>query len=218
MVGMLLRDKVLLYQHDLAAETWTKNKQMLRWNLAQGYGLSNSFHDGDLTIDNNRWLDLVGVFQKYALARYADELVVGYENVDGHITRTSFKTFVVTANWDKDNPYTLDGNTIAADGVQTRAKDGSVTAGVYTAYNGNPLSDGDHFLVEVRTAANVRLYQPVGEDTTVHLKWHDKATVSAYRYDGTLIGAVDSTMKGDDVSFRVSSKINDQVVGYYEVK
>jgi hypothetical protein len=36
MAGMLLRDKVLLYQHDLAAETWTNNKDMLRWNLSEG--------------------------------------------------------------------------------------------------------------------------------------------------------------------------------------
>jgi len=64
MAGMLLRDKVLLYQHDLAAETWTDNKDMLRWNLAQGYSLSNAFFDSKLPGLNmaNPWLNLVGAF------------------------------------------------------------------------------------------------------------------------------------------------------------
>ncbi len=83
MAGMLLRDKVLLYQHDLAAETWTNNKDMLRWNLAQGYSLSNAFLDAKtsgLNMDNP-WLNLIGVFQKYALANYADERVQSYDDL-----------------------------------------------------------------------------------------------------------------------------------------
>src|SRR5260221_13072607 len=61
MSAMLFRDKVLLYQHDLAAESWTKNKDMLRWNLAQGYSLSNAFYNqisGGLNMGNT-WLNFV---------------------------------------------------------------------------------------------------------------------------------------------------------------
>jgi hypothetical protein len=62
MATMMLRDKTLFYQHNLASETWTKNKDMLRWNLSLGYGLSNDFFDKEkpgLNMDNP-WLNLIG--------------------------------------------------------------------------------------------------------------------------------------------------------------
>src|SRR5262249_14184988 len=152
MAAMLLRDKVLLYQHDLAAETWTKNKDMLRWNLVQGYSLSNAFLDptvNGINMDNS-WLNLIGVFQKYALANYADELVSAYDDLGNNITRTTFSTYTVYSNWDSNNRYKVNGNTLPPGGVVTQANDGSVIAGVFTAYNGRPLSEGEHYLVEVR--------------------------------------------------------------------
>lgn len=56
LAGMLFRDKVLLYQHDLAAETMTDNKDMLRWNAAMGYNLSGDLYTGV----NNPWLAVIG--------------------------------------------------------------------------------------------------------------------------------------------------------------
>jgi hypothetical protein len=222
MAGMLLRDKVLLYQHDLAAQTWTDSKDMLRWNLAQGYNLSIAFFDEALPGLNmdNPWLNLVGVFQKYALANYADQRIVSYDDLGNGVTRTAFITYQVYANWSQDSAYTLNGNTLPPGGVLTQANDHTVTAGVFTAYNGNPLSSGEHSLVETRSPDGLKIFQPIGPDTMIHINkdaaWTD-VTVVAHRYDGTVIASVDAVISGSDVSFSYAARLNGQTVGYYQL-
>ncbi|MBA3870462.1 MAG: hypothetical protein H0X30_15070 [Anaerolineae bacterium] len=222
MAAMLLRDKVLLYQHDLAAEMWTKNKDMLRWNLAQGYGLSNAFLDSSISGLNmdNPWLNLVGVFQKYALSNYADQLATAYDDLGNNVTRTTFSTYTVYSNWDLTHTYTLNGNTLSAGGVVAQANDGSVTAGVFTVFNGSPLSDGDHYLVEVRSPTEIKVFQPVGADMNIHIhkdaSW-SKVTVTAYGYDGTSLGAVTADVTDDSVKFNYTNTINGRLVGYYQI-
>ncbi len=221
MAGMLFRDKMLFYQHDLAAQTWTKNKDMLRWNLAQGYSLSNAFFDDSvpgLNMDNP-WLALVGVFQKYALANYADQLVTRFEPVSGNVWRTDFGSYEVISNWSTTDSFTAGPHTLPPGGVVTQAKDGSVTAGVFTAFNGNPLSSGDHYLVEVRSKTDIKVFQPVGPDTTIHVVLPTTATVeiAAYGYDGSLISKVSADETGADLSFNYATTVNGQAVGYYRI-
>ncbi len=221
MAAMLFRDKVLLYQHDLAAETWTKNKDMLRWNLSQGYSLSNAFYDqdaGGLNMDNP-WLNLVGVFQKYALSHYADQLVVRFDDLGNEVKQTTFGTYKVTSNWSKANSFTLNGNVLPPGGVQTQANDGSVTAGVFTSYSGNALSSGEHYLVEVRSPTAIQVFQPVGADTTVHITVPnaENVKVTAYRYDNSPISNVTAAGSGNDLSFDYASLLNGQPVGYYQI-
>ena len=222
MAAMLFRDKVLLYQHDLAAETWTSSKNMLRWNLAQGYSLSNAFLDNNLPGLNmdNSWLNVIGVFQKYALANYVDQRVVSYDNLDNNVTRTAFSTYTVSANWDESSAFTVAGDTLPADGVITQANDGSVTAGVFTAYNDQPLSDGDHYLVEVRAPDAISVFQPLGADTELHINalpnWTSVA-VTAYHYDGTPIATIDASLEGSVIAFTYASALNGEQVGYYRI-
>lgn len=222
MAGMLLRDKVLLYQHDLAAETWTKNRDMLRWNLAQGYNLSNAFlasERGGLNMENP-WLNLVGVFQRYALANYADERVVGFDDLGNNITRTRFSTYTVHANWDENRPYSLNGHTLPPGGVVTQAHDGSVTAGVFTAYNGRPLMEGDHYLLEVRAPDSIQLFQPVGEDTEIAVRVSPSWTavqVTAYAYDGTPVMVFNPPVEAGLIRFYYRAIQHEQAVGYYEI-
>jgi hypothetical protein len=223
MAGMLLRDKVLLYQHDLAAETWTDNKDMLRWNLAQGYGLSIAFYDkkvGSLNMDNP-WLNLVGVFHKYALANYANQLVTSYGNLGDNVTQTIFSTYTVVANWDAEKSYSGSSYTLPPGGVVTGADDGSVTAGVFTAYNNQALSDGEHYLVEVRSADDIKIFQPVGDDTALSVQkdasW-STVTVTAYQYDGTPISEVGASADGDDIAWQYATVLDGKPVGYYEIQ
>jgi hypothetical protein len=222
MAAMMLRDKVLLYQHDLAAETWTKNKDMLRWNLAQGYGLSNAFLDPNVKGINmdNPWLNLIGVFQKYVLSNYADQLASDYDDLGNNVTRTTFSTYMVYSNWDATKTYDVNGDTLPPGGVVTQANDGSVIAGVFTTYNGNPLSDGEHYLVEVRSPIEIKLFQPIGADTNIQIhkdaSW-SKITVTAYAYDGTSLGAVTAAVSADTVNFKFVTTLNGKPVGYYQI-
>ncbi len=247
MAGMLLRDKVLLYQHDLAGETWTDDKNMFRWNLAQGYNFSGSFHVNDILDMDNPWLDLIGIFQKNVLSRYADKLVTGYESLDNKVTRTTFGAGEYTAysNWSDKSTYTTpDADyTLPADGAMVQSADGTVTGGVFTAYNRHSLSDGDHYIVETRSDNEIKLYQPVGSDTDIFVNKPENWTgvkVEAFDYkDGLITTGAAITVEtggagndiqvatgpaidvyageGDQICFNYKSDINGQKVAYYRL-
>jgi len=216
--GMLFRDKVMLYQHDLAAETMTDDQDMLRWNLAMGYNLSVDFFNGVA----NPWVDAAGVFQKFILSQYADSLVRSFEQVTPTVTRTDFGQYKVTANWNKDEAYALSNDVILAPGgYDVTADDGNRRAGNYAKYNGMELDAGDHNLVEVREKDSIRIYQPIGSDTTLKLQkgkdW-PHATATAYQANGTKIAELPVKEEGDFAIFDYVALIKEQQVGYVELK
>jgi hypothetical protein len=215
MIGMLCRDKVLLYQHNLAIETWTDDKDMFRWNLAFGYNFSAAFNDM-----NSPWLPLIGVFQKYVLSRYTDELVTGFDDLGNRATRTSFGSYKVYANWDDRNTLAQSGHVVAPGGALVVANDGSVTAGVFTNYNGNILNEGEHYLVEVRSKDNIKVFQPMGTNTPIHVKKYSSwpgVTIGAYGYDGEFIAETSAVTLKDDVLFDWNTQCSDKKVMYYQL-
>ncbi|MFC5529882.1 discoidin domain-containing protein [Cohnella yongneupensis] len=215
--GMLMRDKVMFYQHNLAGETMTDDQDMLRWNVAMGYNLSADFYNGV----SSPWVDAIGVFQKYVLSGYADALVQGFEQVTPTVTRTDFGTRKVTANWDTKQAYVLDQDvTLSPGGFDILSTDGTVRAGNYTRYNGFDLDKGDHDLVEVRGEGSIRVYQPIGSDTTLKIKKGDKwphVAASAYLANGTKIADLAVKEEGDYAVFDYVATIKDQKVAYVEL-
>ncbi|RXZ79024.1 discoidin domain-containing protein [Paenibacillaceae bacterium] len=187
MIGMLVRDKVMLFQHDLAAETMTSSKEMLRWNMAMGYNLSADLVQGAA----NPWVNVAGVYQKQLLANYADQRVKDFSWVDDRQSSTVMGDVEVTANWDDQEVLALpDGFVIAGGGVQAVSGDGKLRGGIYTSYNGRELEHGEHYLIEIRDADQIRIYQPMGADTTLAVRKGEKwkhAVAAAYRHDGTLL-------------------------------
>ncbi len=96
---MLLRDKVLFYQHNLAPETFTDNLPTLRWNLAMGYQLSYGLNpvDGRGGVDDP-WLYVVSLLQRRVLAPYADAPLTSFRTLESGITETRFGDISVIAN------------------------------------------------------------------------------------------------------------------------
>ncbi|WP_235857565.1 discoidin domain-containing protein [Paenibacillus albiflavus] len=217
MVSMLLRDKVMLYQHDLAAETMTDTKDMLRWNLAMGYQLSGDlFHGTD-----NPWIHLVGAFQKYVLAPYGDALVKDYKQLGHAVTETQYDQYAVIANWDTEKSYVInDQHTLTAGGFEVSAKDQSVRAGSYTRYNGTDLDHGEHYLIELRSDNSIRIYQPIGSDTTLSIQKNAKwkhAFITAYEANGNKVADLPVSEAGDRVQFDYVRLINGLQVDYVEL-
>ncbi|WP_256760015.1 discoidin domain-containing protein [Cohnella sp. WQ 127256] len=215
--GMLLRDKVMQYHHDLAAETMTDDQDMLRWNLAMGYHLSTDFFNGVA----NPWVDTVGVFQKFILSQYADSLVEGFEQVIPNVTRTDFGKYAVTANWNKEEAYELNGDvSLAPGGYDVTADDGNRRAGNYRRLNGLDLDEGDHNLVEVREKDTVRIYQPIGSDTTLKIQkgenWPHTVAI-AYQANGTKIADLPVKDEEQYAIFDYVALIKEQKVGYVEL-
>ncbi|URN94916.1 MAG: discoidin domain-containing protein [Candidatus Pristimantibacillus lignocellulolyticus] len=217
LAGMLLRDKVMFYHHNLAGETMTDDQDMLRWNLAMGYNLSTDFYNGV----TSPWVDAIGVIQKYVLAPYVDQRVTNFEQVTSTVTITDFGKHKVTSNWDINEIYQLDNNiTLNFGGYDVAAQDGRVRAGNYARYNGFDLDPGDHNLVEIRETDTIRIYQPIGSDTTLQIKKGDKwehTNVVAYHADGTKIADLKVTESDNDVIFDYISLIKGQKVGYVEL-
>lgn len=216
LAGMLLRDKVLFYQHDLAAETMTDNKDMLRWNAAMGYNLSADLYTGT----ENPWVAVTGVFQKYVLGDYVDERVRSFDAIDATTTRTAFGSHTVIANWDTEKPYSMDEHdetVLSAGGFDISAKSGDVRAGSYIRYNGFDLDPGEHLLAEVRGKKDIRVYQPLGADTTLRvktLKGWKHAAAAAYTADGSKIADIPVKEQGDWLRFDYVSNAAGKLTAY----
>lgn len=215
--GMLMRDKVMFYQHNLASETMTDDPDMLRWNLAMGYNLSSDFYNGV----TSPWVDAIGIMQRYVLAGYVDQLVQNYEEVAPNVTRTDFEDRQVYANWDKQSAYVLDPATsLSPGGYRVESTDGSVTAGNYSRYESLDLDPGEHHLIELREEDAVRVYQPIGSDTTLRVKkgngW-EHARAAAFGADGARIADLKVREDGDFVTFDYVALIKDRKVGYVEL-
>jgi len=219
---MLFRDKVLLY-HNAEVRGATITKQRLSFNLAFGYMLNYDLGHSQFSPPAAEWLEPIGAFQRYVLAAYADERLKDYTSLTGNVTRSLFEHTTVTMNWDQSNAYVAGGYVLPPEGVLVQRDDGSLTAGIFTAYNGAPLSSGDHYLIEERAANEIIVRQPMGADTSLKLTqlpgWDNTTRLSAwaYRRDGYLIGAAPVAASGDQLTFTYRAKMANQVVAYYRI-
>lgn len=212
MAPIMMRDKVLFYQHDLVPETFTLTRAILTWNLAFGFMLSHDFSEppfggGGL---NSEWLPVVALFQREVLSRYADEVVTDFVDVQEGVTATSFESYTVLANWNDTDPYDAGKNTLTPSGFQVTAMDGTLTAGVFSHYNDVALSGNAHYLVEDRGSNAIKVYQPLGDlggDTALTLDlldgWDMASPIEAYAHDatGSVIGTVPTTVTATGVTF-----------------
>lgn len=87
---MLLRDKVLFYQHNLAPETFTDNLPTLRWNLAMGYQLSHGLNPVAGAWVDDPWLYAVSLLQRMLLAPVADVPLTSFRTLEPGVTETRF--------------------------------------------------------------------------------------------------------------------------------
>lgn len=218
---LMARDKVLFYQHDLAPETMTTSKYTFTWNLAFGYMLSYDLgYGGGL---GDPWLDLVSVFQKHVLSRYASEAMTDFVSLGDNVTRTAFETFAVIANWDEVNPYDAGLHTLPPQGVLITSADGSLTGGVFAAYNDIPLSAGDHYLIEEREANAIIVRQPLGAATSLTLDLFSGWTAGdpiagwAYTAQDQVIASVPVTVTAKDLTFTYQQEVAGQSVAYYRI-
>jgi hypothetical protein len=216
---MILRDKVLFYQHDLATPSMTHDKATLTWNLAYGYLLTYNLSNG---VDNP-FLQVAGAFQKHVLGRYADENITNFRTVEDRVTQTTFKTVTVTANWKDKDPYTMGGYTLAPLGLIVTDTNSTLTAGIFTGYNGAPLSAGEHYLIEERGQDEITIRQPLGSSTNLILRplvsWSatDPIQASAYNKAGQFIATVPVTVTAQAITLNYQLLVAGQPVAFYKV-
>lgn len=215
---MLSRDKTLFYQHDLALETFSDNKANITWNLAMGYNLGDDLRLTEGNIHDHPWLKLNGELQDHLLADYASERITNFAYLTSSVTRTDFQKFFVIANWDNQNTYTFNGNTIGWLGAMIQNLDGSETAGILSGFNGQPLSAGDHYLIIKSSPIEIIIRQPMGSDTSLTVPlpagWNaqDPIQATALNQAGNVINTIPYGLSDQGITFTLKSSLSGQEV------
>jgi hypothetical protein len=166
----LLHDKVLLYQHDLYEPTMTADPEALTWSLAFGFMLS---YDWNALTDSlaGPWLDVAASFQRTLGPLYAGQPLTSFATIAPGVTRTSFGSYSVLANWSTTDPYGAGADEVAPGGFLAQGADGAVRAGAFSrVFSGAPLSAGTHYLVVERTPTSVAVHQPLGDATELSIE------------------------------------------------
>jgi hypothetical protein len=218
----LFHDKVLLYQHDLAAETMTTDAEVLTWNMAFGTMLSFIWAGPPETLADP-WLDLAGSLQRALGPSYAGRPLTAYAKLAPDVTETVFDRLTVTANHGPD-AYELEGFGIAADGFLARTADGNVLAGAFEgSFADEPLSPGVHYLIVSREPDAVTVEQPLGPPTTVFVappaSWRRGSTLRATAFDasGTQLGTAEGRLQAGRFAFHYGRELAGARVAAYRV-
>ncbi len=219
---MAAGDKALFYQHNLAPETFTHNLATLTWNAAMGYMLSYDLVASDFGGGlNSEWITAAADFQRYVLGEYAGERILGYEQPAENVTLTRYAHFSVTANWSKQDEYAAGAYGLPPLGLVVQKDDGSLTAGVFTSYNGQPLENGGHCLIEERGADQILIRQPLGRETPLTLQglptWAADAQLEARAYTraGELIASAPVAWAQNLAVFTYQRSLQGQDAAYY---
>ena len=151
-------------------------------------------------------------FSHHVVGPHADELLTDFRNGESSLTESVFESVTVTANW-ADQAVSFMEHTLVPRGVVSVAHNGSVTGGVFERYNGRPLSDGEHYLIEQRKRNGLVVRQPMGGDTPLEIRafddWKERSRVlvkAFNRYDES-IELHDVVVQADHVGFSYLSEI-----------
>jgi len=204
--SIMARDKVMFYN---APDNPSVSKPVLTWSLAMGQMLSwaltgNHFRDP--------WHFTADAFQRHVIARFADEPMQDFAVLANNITRSSFGGYTVWANESSAQDWQApDGPRLAPGGCWVTDREGRLSAGIFTAFNGQPLTNGDHYLIVETRANGITVRHPQGPDTPLTLKTakpvqrvqaqFDQGTceVPFRRVDGRVSLDINSKLQGQDV-------------------
>ncbi len=222
--GLLMHDKVLFY-HYWAFPNTTRGS--LSWNLLFGYMLNfplQTIASGAYKPIGDPWQDVNEYFQKYVVSRYADERLINFTELSGgDVLQCDYETISVIANRNVFLPQMVGEHTLPAEGVLVTSAAGDLVAGTFSAFNGDPLSAGEHFLIEQRGAQDIIVHQPLGTDTPLTLNflsnWSqtDPIWLLAYDAEDGLIDVISPTLSASGITFIYQQNRQGQHVTYYKV-
>ncbi len=181
---MLVGDKVLFYQHDLAPEVMTTDVSTLCWNIAQGHLLSY-----DLTAGiSDPWVDIVATIQEGLVADYVGNRITDYMHLSDDVTRTSMDGWTIWRNWDQAASAVVADVELPPDGCYVESFDGRIRGGYVRSYRGASLGGADHFVIERRTPTYIELRKPIGPDAMLQVPlpeaWPAGASLFVHSVDG----------------------------------
>lgn len=222
MAGMVFRDKVLFYQHNLYHQTFTSNKETFSWNLAFGYNTNVEFESREWI--NNPWVKNIFAFQQDILSKYIDERILDFKYIEDKVSQTDFETFTVIKNWDRENFYLYEDYEIPEHGVISIKNDKSIIGGVFTKYNGKTLGFGEHYIIEIRKQNEIIIKHPMGINTFLSINllpnWNEKTRikVDAVTKNGQVFENIPYILEDGQITFMYKNVFPPNIISYYRIK
>jgi hypothetical protein len=216
--GMILRDKVIFYQHDLEDTTFSNNNYNIIWNVATGANMSYEFDFDDTT--NTNWRDVNNILQSEVLSKYISELITGFEWTTAYITHTQYDNWDVYANWN-DTGYAVVGeHGLNPHGFLIENSSRTILAGNFSSLYGYYLGAGNHYIIEIRNDDTIRIMQPLGDDAIIQIpvleSWNAEKNLYAYALlEDNGVWLVDFERNQDSVQFVLQNYIEGKKVKYY---
>ena len=162
-VPIMARDKVFFYT---GPHPPVDNKQQLTWAMAMGQMLSYQLRGSTY---NTTWHKTTQAFQQFVVARYANERMLEYARVSEDVTRSSFENYEILTNWSKVQTLAVNDHTITTEGFIVTNNAENLTAGIFTRYNGQNLSSGDHYIIKSCFSDSIVIRHPQGSDTPIKM-------------------------------------------------
>ena len=209
--SIMARDKVMFYN---APDNPCVSKQVLTWSLAMGQMLSWA-----LTGNHYRdpWHFTADAFQRHVIARFADQPLQDFAVLPDRITRSSFGDYTVWANESPDQDWQAPaGPRLAPGGCWVTDRQGRLSAGIFTAFNGQPLTAGDHYLIVETRDDGLTIRHPQGPDTLLILKTAKPVQSVTAQFDQGNC-PVPFRMGNGQVSLEINGTLQGQSVRSYEL-
>ncbi len=223
LVDFLLHDKVLFYHYWGDPAT---SAGRLSWDLLFGYMIGyavKTMDDGVYKRIGSPWQFVDAYFQKYVLSRYADKPLTAFSRPGSEVLRCTYESATVTANKSFNSSFSSGTFTIPPQGVLVQSTGGDLTAGILTTFNGQPLSAGDHYLIERRFSDSVEVRQPLGEDTDILINyvsgWTPTDTTIWVKAHSAqkLVSVFKPQMTASGLVFNYRQSIDGQHINYYSI-
>ncbi|MEM8857088.1 MAG: hypothetical protein AAGD96_02125 [Chloroflexota bacterium] len=175
LAAMMLHEHVAFYPNPIDAARPTDSRANFTYYTLMGYSLADDATD--LTGDRAFWMPMLGTFQEVINSRTFGQPMTGFEvsaEDNGQITSTwgsGRDKLTIHANLDPRSTgeeQTIDGYTISPDGFHAYSAGGNVIGGIYqTQFNGNPLTDGRHWITVEHAEGQIKIRQVFGADTDI---------------------------------------------------
>jgi len=215
----MLRGYSLIYQD---YEKQTISKDVLSFNLAFGCMLSlwpNVIGDSGYGSD---WWDVVEDFQVHVISYLADSRISNFEKLSEQQTKSSFGDDYVIRNLDRNNAFKFTDHTIASLGAYANLQTANIKAGVFTGYNNNSLSDGDHYIIEKQEEKVITIWHPKGENSEITIlkpwSWSTDEAIEVKAFMQNSEKIITRSIDSRKVKFMMSSHENNEKVDRFEIR
>jgi hypothetical protein len=215
LVSRLFGDKVISYP---SYAGFTENKEAFAWYslFACPFQIDmDEMSDRPYWIveEHDGWIPVIHDFQGRVTSRIIGNQLIEYSDLDGPATLADYGDISIIKNWEPDTPYSYELLSIAPDGIYARSSSGDLLAGIFTRFNDQELSSGEHYLIGETYSDSIEVLHPMGGSTPVQIdkpaEWSDTDQIHIYSITRDSVKAITPTFEPDLIRFQLTEALAD---------